>query len=122
PEQDPQRILEQIGAIADLQVERCFIHEPASVSRSDPGVLALGDAVAGQIDGEVLSVGRDGASDALSFLQAGIPAVEFGPIGAGHHGPAEWVSIGSLVRYRQALRDFVRLLPERLAAEAQREA
>jgi succinyl-diaminopimelate desuccinylase len=126
PEQDPQRILEQIGAIPDLRVERCFIHAPASVSRSDPGVLALRDAVAGQIDGEVLSVGRDGASDALSFLQAGIPAVEFGPIGAGHHGPAEWVSIGSLVRYRQALRDFVRLLGERLAAqpatEAQQEA
>lgn len=117
PEQDPQRILEQIGAIADLQIERCFIHHPATVSRSNPGVLALRDAVAGQIDGEVLSVGRDGASDALSFLQAGIPAVEFGPIGAGHHGPAEWVSISSLTRYRQALGDFVGLLPERLAAQ-----
>ena len=54
-----------------------------------------------------MSVGRDGASDAVSFLQAGIPAVEFGPAGAGHHGPEEWVSISSLARYRQALCDFV---------------
>ena len=41
-------------------------------------------------------VGRDGASDAISFLEAGIPAVEFGPVGGGHHGPEEWVSISSL--------------------------
>ena len=34
-----------------------------------------------------MSVGRDGASDAVSFLRVGVPAVEFGPVGAGHHGP-----------------------------------
>ena len=61
-----------------------------------------------------MSVGRDGASDAISFLQAGIPAVEFGPAGAGHHGPEEWVSIASLSRYRQALCDFVVQLPAAL--------
>jgi succinyl-diaminopimelate desuccinylase len=60
---------------------------------------------------ETLSVGRDGASDAASFIEAGIPAVEFGPAGAGHHGPDEWVSLASLARYRRALADFVRSLP-----------
>ena len=45
------------------------------------------------VEGEALSVGRDGASDAISFLEAGIPAVEFGPVGGGHHGPEEWVSL-----------------------------
>ena len=64
-----------------------------------------------------MSVGRDGASDAVSFLRAGIPAVEFGPLGAGHHGPEEWVSVGSLAAYRRALVDFVRGLPQRLEAE-----
>jgi succinyl-diaminopimelate desuccinylase len=39
--------------------------------------------------------------------------VEFGPAGAGHHGPDEWVSIESLGRYRQALVDFARALPAR---------
>ena len=43
-----------------------------------------------------------------------MPAVEFGPSGAGHHGPEEWVSIASLGRYRQALTDFVRQLPGKL--------
>jgi succinyl-diaminopimelate desuccinylase len=40
-----------------------------------------------------------------------VPAVEFGPVGAGHHGPDEWVSISSLARYRTALVDFVRSVP-----------
>ena len=57
----------------------------------------------------------DGASDAISFLDAGVPAVEFGPRGGGHHGPEEWVSIQSLARYRQALRDFALDLPAWLA-------
>jgi succinyl-diaminopimelate desuccinylase len=59
----------------------------------------------------VLSVGRDGASDVVSFLRAGVPAVEFGPVGAGHHGPEEWVSISSLDAYRKALSGFARSLP-----------
>jgi succinyl-diaminopimelate desuccinylase len=45
-----------------------------------------------------------------------VPAVEFGPIGGGHHGPEEWVSIDSLQRYRRALSDFVTGLPGWLAA------
>jgi succinyl-diaminopimelate desuccinylase len=56
---------------------------------------------------DVLSVGRDGASDAISFLEAGVPAVEFGPVGEGHHGPGEWVSLSSLQHYRGALGGFV---------------
>ena len=72
---------------------------------------ALAEAVRGSNANEVMSVGRDGSSDAIAFLDAGIPAVEFGPAGAGHHGPQEWVSIASLARYRRALGDFVLQLP-----------
>ncbi len=71
-------------------------------------------------EGEVTGVGRDGASDAISFLRAGIPAVEFGPLGAGHHGPEEWVSVSSLGAYRRALGDFARSLPAALALEEAR--
>ena len=93
---------------------RCFTRVPAIVSRRNPYVLALRDAVGRNVDGDALSVGRDGASDAVSFLEAGIPAVEFGPTGGGHHGPEEWVSLSSLGRYRQALGDFVGALPTAL--------
>jgi succinyl-diaminopimelate desuccinylase len=117
PGQDPGEILAQIRALPDVTVVKTLMRAPAYVERTNPYVRALREAAARTTDGEVLSVGRDGASDAISFLEAGIPAVEFGPTGAGHHGPEEWVSISSLGRYREALVAFVRTLPEWLARD-----
>jgi succinyl-diaminopimelate desuccinylase len=117
PGQDPPAILDQIRAIPDIEVQRTFLHPPVSVSRNDPYVRALRAAVrAADPELEAVSVARDGASDAASFLQAGIPAVEFGPLGSGHHGPEEWVSLASLRRYRRALCDFVDSLGTRREA------
>ena len=73
PDQDPGDILEQIRTIPDMEVARTFIHPPAHVSRTNPYVLALGDVVGRLTSGESMSVGRDGASDAVSFLRAGVP-------------------------------------------------
>jgi succinyl-diaminopimelate desuccinylase len=121
PGQDPARILDEIGGIEGTEVARTFLHPPVTVSPTDPYVRALRDAVARLApEIETLSVGRDGASDAASFIEAGIPAVEFGPTGGGHHGPEEWVSLASLQRYRHALRDFVRSLPGQLRPRDQR--
>lgn len=112
PGQDPGDILAQIRTLDAIEVTRTFIYPPVRVSRQDPYVRALRDAVVrSSPDSETMSVGRDGASDAASFIRAGIPAVEFGPVGAGHHGPEEWVSLTSLQLYRRALGDFVRGLP-----------
>jgi succinyl-diaminopimelate desuccinylase len=120
PGQDPAEILAQVREIPRIDVTRTFIHPPVTVSRGNVYVRALRDAVSRSISGEVMSVGRDGASDAAAFLQGGIPAVEFGPAGAGHHGPEEWVSLASLARYRRALGDFVRSLPISLQESDQR--
>jgi succinyl-diaminopimelate desuccinylase len=118
PEQNAAEILDQVRGIPDAHVTRTFIFPPVNVPRTNPYVRALREAVSRSIRDQALSVGRDGASDATAFLGAGIPAVEFGPAGAGHHGPEEWVSIASLARYRRALGDFVRALPMRLAESA----
>jgi succinyl-diaminopimelate desuccinylase len=115
PDQDPGEILAQLRSIPGLEVKRSYTHEPANVPPNNPYVIALREAVARSTGRDALSVGRDGASDAICFLQAGIPAVEFGPVGAGHHGPDEWVSLSSLERYRRSLVDFVERLPARLA-------
>ena len=104
--------------IPGATVVSTFTRPPAQVDPELPFVRALCDAAAPHHDGEVTSVGRDGASDAVSFLRAGVPAVEFGPLGGGHHGPEEWVSVGSLASYRRAIVDFVHDLPARLAAAA----
>ena len=115
PEQDPGELLAQIRALPDVHVARSFIWPPARVKPTNPYVVALSQAASRLTDGESMSVGRDGASDAVAFLKAGVPAVEFGPSGGGHHGPDEWVSIESLARYRRALVDFARGVPERFS-------
>jgi succinyl-diaminopimelate desuccinylase len=119
PNQDPGGVLAQIRSIGELEIIRSFTRAPAIVARDNPYVVALLDAVSRTSEGTALSIGRDGASDAISFLEAGVPAVEFGPIGGGHHGPDEWVSISSLRRYRRALGDFIAQLPASLGGDVQ---
>ena len=116
PGQDPREIQAQVEAMPDVHVGRVFHRQPAIVPRDDPYVQALGAAIAqvAEPTSERLGVGRDGASDAISFLEAGVPAVECGPTGDGHHGPEEWVSIRSLSQYRAALVEFVQHLPAHL--------
>ena len=106
PEQDPDAILAEVEGIPGATIVSTFKRPPALVDPGSPFVEALCEATAGHHPGEVTSVGRDGASDAVSFLRAGVPAVEFGPLGAGHHGPDEWVSVSSLASYRRAIVDF----------------
>ncbi len=120
PEQDQDEILGQISDLEDCRVVSTFTRPPVEVDRRSGFVRALCAAAQPHHEGEVTGVGRDGASDAISFLRAGIPAVEFGPAGSGHHGPEEWVSISSLAAYRQALGDFARSAPAAVAIEAAR--
>lgn len=116
PEQEPDDILEQVKKLPDTEVLATFRRPPAVVAVDSPYVVGLCEATSPHHPERVVSVGRDGASDAVSFLRHGVPAVEFGPVGEGHHGPEEWVSITSLRAYRQALIGFVRGFPEMTAA------
>jgi succinyl-diaminopimelate desuccinylase len=119
PGQDADEIRQAIDDLPDVRVVKVFHRRPAMVDRENPFVQTLGEAIArvAPPDGDQISVGRDGASDAISFLEAGVPAVECGPVGAGHHGPEEWVSVRSLGDYRRALVEFVNLLPARLGQD-----
>jgi succinyl-diaminopimelate desuccinylase len=113
PGQDAEEIRAAVDALPDANVIKVFHRQPAIVEREDPYVQALGEAISRVAPpiAERLGVGRDGASDAISFIEAGVPAVECGPVGDGHHGPQEWVSIRSLGDYRRTLVEFVKLLP-----------
>jgi succinyl-diaminopimelate desuccinylase len=115
PGQDAEEILAAVRDLPDAEVVKVFHRSPVIVERENPFVQTLAEAIAGVVPiKERISVGRDGASDAISFIEAGVPAVECGPIGSGHHGPEEWVSIRSLEQYRRALVDFVHLVPRAL--------
>jgi succinyl-diaminopimelate desuccinylase len=111
PDQDPDEILEQMAGLPDTRVLATFRRAPAVVEPDSPFVQGLCEAASPHHPERVMSVGKDGASDAVSFLAVGVPAVEFGPVGDGHHGPLEWVSISSLRSYRQALEGFVKSFP-----------
>ena len=111
PNQDPREIVRQVRSI-DLpaEVEILFGREPTYVSRQNPYVKALREVAARHFRGNPVGVGRHGASDIVYFQRAGIPGVEFGPIGGGHHGPNEYVVADSLEAYRQMLVQFVQIL------------
>jgi succinyl-diaminopimelate desuccinylase len=111
PEQDPEEIARQIRSI-DLpaEVEVLFSHEPTYVSRRNPFVKTLREVAARHFHGNPVGVGRHGASDIVYFQRAGVPGVEFGPMGGGHHGPQEFVVSSSLEIYRQMLVQFVQIL------------
>jgi succinyl-diaminopimelate desuccinylase len=111
PGQDARTILQGIRDIPDTDVAVVLQRDPVNVERDNPFVIVLAESVSDWHPADRVSIGRDGASDAISFIDAGVPAVEFGPVGGGHHGPDEWVEIPSLERYRQALVRFVHDLP-----------
>jgi succinyl-diaminopimelate desuccinylase len=113
PEQEPKAILAEVSSIAGARVISTFTRPPATVDPDSTFVRTLCEAAAPFHSGEVRGIGRDGASDAVSFLRVGVPAVEFGPSGGGHHGPEEWVSVPSLASYRRAIASFVEMVPDR---------
>ena len=111
PTQDPEEITRQIRSIGlPAEVEVLFSHEPTYVSHRNPFVEALREVAARHFHGNPVGVGRHGASDVIYFQRAGVPGVEFGPVGGGHHGPTEFVVSSSLETYRQMLVQFVQIL------------
>jgi succinyl-diaminopimelate desuccinylase len=110
PGQDPDEVLAQVASLdPGARVEVLLQRPPADVSPAHPLVRLLLRA-AGRHEPSAASVGRDGASDAVAFIEVGVPAVEFGPHGGGHHGPQEYVEIDSLPRYRAALVEFAHMV------------
>ncbi|HEV7918608.1 MAG TPA: M20/M25/M40 family metallo-hydrolase [Solirubrobacterales bacterium] len=116
PGQDPDAIIAEIKEFPDVAVEIVFEREPAYVSRKNDFVVALSESLADCGVEGVSQVGRDGSSEATAFLAQGIPAVEFGPVGDGHHGPNEYVSLRSLADYRRSLVGFARKIAAQSAS------
>ena len=111
PNQDPKEIVRQIRSVAmPAEVEILFYREPTYVSRRNPYVKALREVAARNFQGNPVGVGRHGASDVVYFQRAGVPGVEFGPVGGGHHGPNEYVVSSSLEIYRRMIVQFVQIV------------
>jgi succinyl-diaminopimelate desuccinylase len=102
------RQIRSVDLPADVEV--LFYREPTYVTRQNPYVKALREVSARHFRGNPVGVGRHGASDVVYFQRAGVPGVEFGPVGGGHHGPNEYVVTSSLETYRQMIVQFVQIV------------
>jgi len=55
-------------------------------------------------------IAQHGSADTRFFQGVGIPSIEFGPIGANHHGANEYVDIGSLITYKNILVNYIKTI------------
>ena len=115
PAQDPADVMRQLRTLHP-EPELLYQVPAAQLNPYHDQVKLLRHVVRKHREGRALGVGRHGASDAVLFLERGIPCVEFGPAGAGHHGPDEHVEIASLATYRRILVEFARAMAEPPAA------
>ncbi len=102
PGQDPDQLLRQIrSSLPDADVRVHFHGSPVHTSEDDRLVRRL------RKHARSVFFGQDGSADTRFYATTGMPAVEFGPSGANHHGPDEYVDIQSLSEYTDILRNFI---------------
>ncbi len=97
PNQEPEAILDQIRAIGDLELLQ-VLHARAR-DRAPRRTRTCSRCVTRSAAPSAATRCRSAATappTPCRSCEAGVPAVEFGPVGGGHHGPQEWVSIASL--------------------------
>jgi succinyl-diaminopimelate desuccinylase len=108
PEDQPERIvaaLEQCYPGGEVRFMRGG--PPLDTNPQDAQVQRLAACVA-EVRGQSPRMYREHfASDARYYSDSGMPAVCFGPIGAGLHSDEEWVDIDSLGQLYEALHAFV---------------
>lgn len=73
----------------------------------DDEVGRLAQSVEGELGGSAEFYGEHFGSDARFYSEQGIPAVCFGPHGAGLHSHEEWVDIASLEQFYRIMRRLV---------------
>ncbi|KPV53584.1 peptidase M20 [Kouleothrix aurantiaca] len=107
PDEQPDQIIAAMQECFDGPVRLVRGGSPLNTNPADSFVQQLAaayQAVSGQ---PALLYREHFASDARFYSDLRIPAVCFGPVGAGLHSDEEWVSIDSLVELYHVLARFV---------------
>ena len=111
PGEDTGEMLRQIRALdPTAEIEVTGTVEAVALAEDDPFLARLDRAVAAATKTDCVRFAQHGAADTVFFQAAGIPSVEFGPAGAGHHGPEEYVELSSLGIFYSCLDEMVRLM------------
>lgn len=108
PGQNPQDILRSISKVAPETKITVVAEEPAVETNPENKYVEQlkinTEAILGR---KVKLFGQDGSADTRFYTELKIPAVEFGPVGANHHGPEEYVVIESLYVFKKILKQFI---------------
>jgi succinyl-diaminopimelate desuccinylase len=111
PEQNPEEILHAIRKAApETKISILMQGPPVLTDKKEIYVNVLKASAEKVLSSTVNFFGQDGSADTRFYAVRGIPAVEFGPRGGGHHGPEEYVDIESLYEYKKILKDFIQNL------------
>lgn len=107
PGQDPSILLNEIKQVVNGSIRVLSEGEPVQTNPEHPLILRLQQA-AEKVSGRSIELfGQHGAADTRFYAARGIPAVEFGPCGANHHGKNEYVETESLVAFKEILREYI---------------
>jgi acetylornithine deacetylase len=80
-----------------------FQAEGWDAGAGSPIVATLAAAITDETHAPATTAPLFGTADARFFRDAGIPAVYYGPVGNGQHGPDEWVDLASVARVTRVL-------------------
>lgn len=108
PGDQPEDIKAQIEVLDPSMKVNITVHlPPVGLDGGNEYLKMLEYAVGSATGGACICMAQHGAADTAFFQMHGIPSVEFGPCGAGHHGPEEYVVLSSLITFRKALKNLV---------------
>ncbi len=108
PGEDREEMLQCIQALdPDMKLEVTGTVEAVELAGNDPYLGRLKLAVEAATGQECKCIAQHGAADTAFFQARGIPSVEFGPCGFGHHGPEEYVEIPSLEIFSECVRQMI---------------
>lgn len=113
--QNIKEILARVNKILpnDIVLE---VHKTRNANYTDPEnkyIQALRKAGTSILGRDLVVRGTFGGSDSVFFADAGLNAIDFGPVGHGQHHDDEWVDIKSLEDYYMILKRFLLAIDEK---------
>jgi len=102
---DILRFVQECFPAAHIDASHCG--SALETQPEDQHVSKLAQAIEAVTNDRVQFYGEHFGSDARFYSEVGVPAVCFGPVGAGLHSHEEWVDIGSLEIFYQVLQQLV---------------
>lgn len=104
PAQVRQELIDIVGRVApEARVEIAFARDPSVCDAQAPVACCVRDAVTEVTGRTPADAGVGFWMDAAVFAGAGVPTVNYGPLGEGAHAAVEWVDLPSVARLADVL-------------------